>query len=101
MHSQIDKIVEGLVERKKYIYLCTNALLLKEKAPPVQAEQVFLTFSVHVDGRANTTIFRFAARAIRQAISGIKEAVKRAFRQRTEHDVVRRRRSEQRSLAFR
>ncbi len=32
MHSQIDKIVEGLVERKKYIYLCTNALLLKEKA---------------------------------------------------------------------
>jgi len=31
MHSQIDKIVEGLVARKKYIYLCTNALLLKEK----------------------------------------------------------------------
>ena len=31
MHPQIDKIVEGLVARKKYIYLCTNALLLKEK----------------------------------------------------------------------
>src|ERR1700740_2289195 len=31
MHPQIDKIVEGLVERKKYIYLCTNALLLKWK----------------------------------------------------------------------
>jgi len=30
MHPQIDKIVEGLVARKKYIYLCTNALLLKE-----------------------------------------------------------------------
>ena len=28
---EIDKIVEGLVARKKYIYLCTNALLLKEK----------------------------------------------------------------------
>src|SRR5476651_2892380 len=28
MHSQIEKIVDGLIERKKYIYLCTNALLL-------------------------------------------------------------------------
>src|SRR5580658_8396524 len=28
MHPEIDKIVEGLVARKKYIYLCTNALLL-------------------------------------------------------------------------
>src|SRR5213082_916864 len=31
MHPEIHKIVAGLVERKKYIYLCTNALLLKEK----------------------------------------------------------------------
>src|SRR5258706_14599633 len=31
MHPQIDKIVEGLVERKKYVYLCTNALLLRKK----------------------------------------------------------------------
>ena len=29
MHPEIDKIVEGLLARKKYIYLCTNALLLK------------------------------------------------------------------------
>src|SRR5476649_1304576 len=31
LHPQIDEIVRGLVQRKKYIYLCTNALLLKEK----------------------------------------------------------------------
>jgi molybdenum cofactor biosynthesis enzyme MoaA len=30
MHPQIDEIVEGLVARKKYVYLCTNALLLKK-----------------------------------------------------------------------
>src|SRR6201989_1481837 len=30
MHSRIAEIGEGLVARKKYIYLCTNALLLKE-----------------------------------------------------------------------
>src|SRR5207244_4748762 len=27
MHSQIEKMIEGLVARRKYIYLCTNALL--------------------------------------------------------------------------
>src|ERR1700733_13049242 len=31
LHPQIGEIVEGLVARRKYIYLCTNALLLKEK----------------------------------------------------------------------
>ena len=40
MHPEIDKIVEGLVARKKYIYLCTNALLFKEKLAPLQAKQV-------------------------------------------------------------
>src|SRR5437016_13262828 len=34
MHPEIDKIVEGLVARKKDIYLCTNALLLKENIDP-------------------------------------------------------------------
>ena len=29
IHNEIGEIVEGLVARKKYIYLCTNALLLK------------------------------------------------------------------------
>src|SRR5271165_1955426 len=31
LHPQIAEIVAGLVARKKYIYLCTNALLLKQK----------------------------------------------------------------------
>src|ERR1700690_4265660 len=31
LHPEIDKIVAGLIARKKYIYLCTNALLLKQK----------------------------------------------------------------------
>ena len=30
MHTRIGEIVEGLVARKKYVYLCTNALLLKQ-----------------------------------------------------------------------
>src|ERR1700712_1608773 len=31
LHKEIGQIVEGLVARKKFIYLCTNALLLKKK----------------------------------------------------------------------
>ena len=50
MHSQIEKIVEGLVARKKYIYLCTNALLLKEKIDLFKPSK-YLTFSVHLDGQ--------------------------------------------------
>ena len=57
MHPQIAEIVEGLVARKKYIYLCTNALLLKEKLRPVQAQQVFIVFRAH-GWRARTPRFR-------------------------------------------
>src|SRR6267378_3573940 len=49
MHPQIAEIVEGLVARRKYIYLCTNALLLKEKIDLFKPSK-YLTFSVHVDG---------------------------------------------------
>ena len=50
MHPQIGEIVEGLVARKKYIYLCTNALLLKEKIHLFKPSK-YLTFSVHLDGQ--------------------------------------------------
>src|ERR671927_995551 len=31
IHTEIDKIVNELVKRKKYVYLCTNALLMERK----------------------------------------------------------------------
>ena len=31
MYPEIDRLVEELVKRKKYVYLCTNAILLQEK----------------------------------------------------------------------
>src|SRR5690606_19658611 len=51
MHSRIGDIVKGLVARKKYVYVCTNALLLKQRIEEgVFAPSKFLTFSVHMDG---------------------------------------------------
>src|SRR6187455_3225328 len=33
LHPQIEEIVAGLVKRKKYVYLCTNAIRLEEALP--------------------------------------------------------------------
>jgi hopanoid biosynthesis associated radical SAM protein HpnH len=80
MHSQIDKIVEGLVARKKYIYLCTNALLLKEKLDLFKPNK-YLTFSVHVDGQKEHHDFSVCREGgYDLAIEGIREAIKRGFR---------------------
>ncbi len=80
MHSQIGKIVEGLVARQKYIYLCTNALLLKEKLDLFKPSQ-YLTFSVHVDGEREHHDFSVCREGgYDQAIEGMKEALRRGFR---------------------
>ena len=80
MHSQIDKIVEGLVARKKYIYLCTNALLLKEKLDLFKPSK-YLTFSVHMDGQKEHHDFSVCREGgYEQAVEGIREAIKRGFR---------------------
>jgi hopanoid biosynthesis associated radical SAM protein HpnH len=49
LHPQIEQIVEGLVARKKYLYLCTNALKLEEMLPRFKPSP-YLAFSVHLDG---------------------------------------------------
>jgi hopanoid biosynthesis associated radical SAM protein HpnH len=80
MHPQIDEIVEGLVARKKYIYLCTNALLLKEKLHLFKPSK-YLTFSVHVDGQKEHHDFSVCREGgYELAIEGIREAVKQGFR---------------------
>jgi hopanoid biosynthesis associated radical SAM protein HpnH len=80
MHSQIEKIVEGLVARKKYIYLCTNALLLKEKLHLFKPSK-YLTFSVHMDGQKEHHDFSVCREGgYELAAEGIREAVKRGFR---------------------
>jgi hopanoid biosynthesis associated radical SAM protein HpnH len=80
MHPQIKEIVEGLVARKKYIYLCTNALLLKEKIDLFKPSK-YLTFSVHMDGQKEHHDFSVCKEGGYEiAVEGIKEAVKRGFR---------------------
>src|SRR5260370_29782164 len=49
IHKEIGEIVKGLVARKKYVSLCTNALLLEKKLNLFEPSE-FLFFSVHLDG---------------------------------------------------
>ncbi|HXH67789.1 MAG TPA: adenosyl-hopene transferase HpnH [Candidatus Limnocylindrales bacterium] len=80
MHSQIEKIVEGLVARKKYIYLCTNALLLKEKLHLFKPSK-YLTFSVHLDGQKEHHDFSVCREGgFELAVEGVRETLKQGFR---------------------
>jgi hopanoid biosynthesis associated radical SAM protein HpnH len=49
IHREIGEIVKGIVARKKYVSLCTNALLLEKKLH-LFAPSPYLFFSVHLDG---------------------------------------------------
>ena len=82
IHKEIDQIVAGLVERKKYIYLCTNALLLKRRLEEgIFQPSKYLTFSVHMDGlkdEHDTAVCRDGT--YDTALEGIKLAVKQGYR---------------------
>ncbi len=49
IHKEMPQIVEALVKRKRFVYLCTNALLLAKKIDEYTPSQ-YLTFSIHLDG---------------------------------------------------
>ncbi len=53
IHTDIEAMVKGVVARKKYAIVCTNALLLEKKLPLFDASP-FLSFAVHIDGLEKT-----------------------------------------------
>lgn len=80
LHPQIEQIVAGLVARRKYVYLCTNALLLKQKLDLFKPSK-YLTFSVHMDGEREKHDFAVCREGTYDvAAEAIGLAVKRGFR---------------------
>ena len=49
LHKDMPRLVERLVAKKKFIYLCTNALLLKKKIDAYRPSKYF-NWSIHLDG---------------------------------------------------
>jgi hopanoid biosynthesis associated radical SAM protein HpnH len=80
LHPEIDRIVYGLIERKKYIYLCTNALLLEEKLDLFEPSK-YLSFSVHMDGLEKEHDFSVCRDGTYKiARAAIEKAISRGFR---------------------
>ncbi|MGO9516993.1 MAG: adenosyl-hopene transferase HpnH [Candidatus Korobacteraceae bacterium] len=80
LHPQIAEIVAGLIARRKYIYLCTNALLLKQKLHLFRPSK-YLTFSVHLDGEREQHDFSVCLEGgYDKAMEGMKEALQLGFR---------------------
>jgi len=80
IHKEMPQIVEGIVARKKFVYLCTNALLLKKKINDYKPSP-YLTFSVHLDGnkeRHDTSVCQEGVFDI--AVEAIKIALEKGFR---------------------
>jgi len=73
LHKEIGQIVEEIVKRKRFVYLCTNALLLEKKLHLFKPSP-FLTFSIHLDGLEEEHdkavdqkgVFKRAIKAIKQ-----------------------------------
>jgi hopanoid biosynthesis associated radical SAM protein HpnH len=51
MHPQIDVMVNELIKRKKYVYLCTNAELIRKRWDRFNFKPShYLSFAIHIDG---------------------------------------------------
>ena len=80
IHPEIAKIVQGLVDRKKYVYLCTNAILLERKLDEYKPSK-FLTFSVHMDGLRDEHDLAVCRDGVYDvAVNAIKAALKQGHR---------------------
>ncbi|NNF79332.1 MAG: adenosyl-hopene transferase HpnH [Rhizobiales bacterium] len=80
IHKEMKQIVEGIVARKKFVYLCTNALLLKKKLNDYTPSP-YLTFSIHLDGLEDEHDKAVDQKGtFKIAVDAIREAVSRGFR---------------------
>jgi hopanoid biosynthesis associated radical SAM protein HpnH len=80
IHPEIHRIVEELVRRKKFVYLCTNALLMKKKLHLFRPSPYF-AWAVHIDGlreRHDQSVCQEGVFDV--AVEAIREAKARGFR---------------------
>jgi hopanoid biosynthesis associated radical SAM protein HpnH len=80
VHPQIDQIVGALVDRRKYVYLCTNGVLMERKLDLFEPSRYF-SWAVHIDGlrqRHDESVCREGV--FDQAVAAVRAAKERGFR---------------------
>lgn len=80
LHPEIGEIVQKLIRRKRFVYVCTNALLLERKLSEFTPSP-YLTFSVHLDGLETTHDRAVCKQGVfKLAVNGIRAAKRAGFR---------------------
>lgn len=80
LHREIAQIVEGIIARKKFVYLCTNALLMEKKIDLFNPNPFFV-WSVHLDGDREDHDKSVCEEGVYdRAVAAIKLAKDRGFR---------------------
>lgn len=80
IHKNIFEIVDGIIKRKKFVYLCSNALLLEKKLDKFTPSP-YLTFSIHLDGLEEHHDQAVSQKGVfKRAVSAIRAAKARGFR---------------------
>ena len=80
LHREIDRIVEGAIARKKFVIVCTNALLLEKKMELFKPSKWF-SWSVHLDGGKDEHDASVCQTGVYdRAVAAIAESKRRGFR---------------------
>ena len=80
IHPEMAEVVRGLVDQKRYVYLCTNAILLERKIDEYVPSK-YLTFSIHMDGLQQEHDLAVCRDGVYDvAVRAIKLALKKGFR---------------------
>ncbi len=77
LYPELPELIAKIIERKRHIYLCTNALLLDEKVFDVIRPHKRLTINIHLDGMkathdkvcAKTGVFEKAVEMIKASLA--------------------------------
>jgi hopanoid biosynthesis associated radical SAM protein HpnH len=80
LHKELPTIVKGIIARRKFVYLCTNALLMEKRMKDYEPSQYFV-WSVHLDGdKEDHDKSVCQAGTYDRAVAAIKAAKARGFR---------------------
>ncbi len=80
LHKEMPQIIAGLLARRKYVYLCTNALLLDKKLDDYTPSPYF-SWDVHLDGDRDMHDASVCQDGIYdRAVAAIRRAKERGFR---------------------
>ena len=91
---------QGLIARKKYIYLCTNALLLSERLHEFHSQQISVLLGAHGRTARAPRFRRLPRRHLRQSRRGNPHGIAARLPRDDEYHAFRRHRSRSPSASF-